>query len=115
MKQINHFYLYTIARKDIPLAHQTIQAAHAGIEYARLYLTIDDGHPSYVHLTAKNKEALLKIKESLNSAGIQTAEFHEPYFNSELTAISCLLTEDQRHFLAHLQLWKLPTQAEMAT
>jgi hypothetical protein len=47
----------------------------------------------------------------LDQAGIPTAEFHEPHQDWGLTAIACLLTEDQRALLKGLPLWKLPTQA----
>ena len=48
----------------------------------------------------------------LNDAGIFTSEFHEPYMDWGFTSISCLLSEDQRHLLKGLQLWRLPTQGE---
>lgn len=31
-----------------------------------------------------------------------------------LTAIACILTEEQRHLTKGLQLWRLPTQGESA-
>jgi hypothetical protein len=67
-------------------------------------------HPSIIHLTVRDKNALEKLRLSLAYAGIATSEFHEPYKDWGLTAIACLLTEEQRHHLKGLQLWKLPTQ-----
>ena len=101
-------YLYSISRKDIPLAHSSIQATHAGIEYARIYGL--ESHPSYIHLSIRDKQKLEQLRSALEAAGIPTAEFHEPYQDWGLTAISCLLTEADRHHLRGLQLWKLPTQ-----
>ena len=40
------------------------------------------------------------LREKLNAQGIVTSEFHEPYQQWGLTAIACLLTEDQRHHLS---------------
>lgn len=101
-------YLYAISRRDIPLSQQAIQAAHSGIQYARIYSL--ETSPSYIHLTVKNQRQLEHLRARLNLAGIRTAEFHEPYQDWGLTAISCLLTEADRHHLRGLQLWKLPTQ-----
>lgn len=98
-------YLYSISRKDLPKSQQSIQSSHAAIEHAYLYGRPNDTHPSFIHLTIKNKQTLENLKQSLHDQGIQTAEFHEPYQNWGLTAISCLLTEEQRHHLKHLQLW----------
>jgi hypothetical protein len=98
-------YLYSISRKDLPSTHCSIQACHAAIEHAYLYGRPEDRHPSFIHLITKNKMTLEKLRAALHDQGIQTAEFHEPYMDWGLTAISCLLTEEQRHHLKHLQLW----------
>lgn len=91
-----------------------MQAAHAAIEHAYLYGRPADHHPSYIHLTVRDKHALEKLRSALEYAGIATSEFSEPYKDWGLTAIACLLTEDQRALLKGLQLWKLPTQGELA-
>jgi len=91
-----------------------VQAGHAALEHAYLYGRPADHHPSYIHLTIRDKERLEKQRRALQEAGIPTAEFHEPYKDWGLTAISCLLTEEQRHHLKGLQLWRLPTQGEEA-
>ena len=99
-------YLYSISRKDIPLSQQAIQAADAAIEYARLFMTKETSHPSYIHLTIRDKQQLEKLRTDLQKAGIKTSEFEEPYMDWGLTSISCMLSEEQRHHLKHLQLWK---------
>lgn len=99
-------YLYSITHRAIPIAHQAIQAAHAAIEHAYTYGRPSDHHPSFIHLTIRDQRQLEQLRCSLNDAGIYTAEFHEPYMDWGLTAISCLLTEEQRKHLSHLQLWK---------
>lgn len=102
-------YLYAISRRDVPLSQQAIQAAHAGIEYARLF-TINSS-PSYINLTARDKHELESIRARLHEAGFSTSEFHEPYKNWGLTSIACLLSEEDRHLLHGFPLWRLPTQA----
>ena len=68
-------------------------------------MSSETSHPSYIALTCRDKHALENLRARLNHLGIPTAEFHEPYMNWGLTAISCLLTEEQRHHLKSLQLW----------
>jgi hypothetical protein len=69
-------------------------------------------HPSLVFLTCRDKAELEELKRLLHSHDIGTAEFHEPYKDWGLTAISCLLTEDQRHRLKGFPLWRLPSQGQ---
>ena len=107
MQQISKTYLYTISHRDIPLAQQAIQAGHAALEYAYENGRPSDGHPSYIHLSIRDKVRLEQLRDVLNEQGIATSEFHEPYQDWGLTAISCLLTEDQRNHLSHLQLWSV--------
>jgi hypothetical protein len=95
-----------VSRRDLPLAQQAIQAGHAGIEVAYRYGRPADHHPSYIHLSIRDKAGLEALKLRLEAAGLPVAEFHEPYQEWGLTAIACLLTEEQRHHLAHLCLWR---------
>lgn len=99
-------YLYSISRDDLKNAHGCIQACHAAIEYARLFMSREQDHPSFIHLTIRDKAQLEQLRHELNSSGIETSEFHEPYQDWGLTAIACLLTESQRHLLSHLSLWR---------
>jgi len=105
-------YLYSISRKDIPLAQQAVQAAHAGIEYARLFMSNETSHPSYIHLTARSQAQLISLRQKLQDLGHSTAEFHEPYMDWGLTAISTCLSEEHRSLLKGFQLWRLPTQEQ---
>jgi hypothetical protein len=91
-----------------------VQSAHAAIEHAYLFGRPSDRHPSLIHLTARDQSQLEFFRARLQDAGIRTAEFHEPYKDWGLTAIACLLTEDTRHLLKGLPLWRLPTQGESA-
>ena len=83
-----------------------MQAGHAALEYAYQHGRPKDYHPTFIKLVTQNKNELEHLKSKLNDHGIITSEFHEPYQNWGLTAISCLLTEEQRHHLSHLPLWK---------
>lgn len=108
-------YLYTISRRDLPLAQQAIQSAHAALEYAYQFGRPSDFHPSYINLTVRDKYQLEQFRDVLNATGIKTAEFHEPYMAWGFTAISCCVTEEQRYMFKNLQLWKLPTREEVTT
>ena len=107
MLQIGKTYLYSISRGDIPLAQQSVQAAHAAIEYAYEFGRPKDYHPSYIHLVVRDKEQLESLRHELNLKDIPTSEFHEPYKNWGLTAIACLLNENQRDHLSSLKLWRV--------
>jgi hypothetical protein len=87
-----------------------VQGAHSAIEHAYQFGRPSDHHPSYIQLRIRDKARLERLRHSLNDAGIRTSEFHEPYKDWGLTAISCLVTEEERHHLKGLQLWSLPTQ-----
>ena len=89
-----------------------MQAAHAAIEHAYQHGRPADHHPSLIHLTSRDQLSLEKLRFLLHDAGIPTAEFHEPYQDWGLTAISCCLDEGQRHLLKGLPLWRLPTQEQ---
>ena len=108
--QISKTYLYSISRRDIPKSQQAIQAGHAAIEHAYQFGRPHDHHPSYIHLTIRDKNHLEQLRRALNDEGINAAEFHEPYQDWGLTAIACLLTEEQRHYLKHLKLWNANTE-----
>ena len=100
-------YLYSISRSDIPLAQQAVQATHAALEHAYQHGRPSDHHPSYIHLTTKDKVGLAVLKVKLAAAGIATSCFYEPYKDWGLTAIACCLTEEQRHHLSNLNLWRI--------
>lgn len=89
-----------------------MQACHAALEHAYEHGRPSDWHPSYVTLTARDRPALERLRAELNASSIPTAEFHEPYKDWGLTAISCLLTEEQRGALSHLPLWRPHTTEE---
>lgn len=107
-------YLYSISRRDIPLAQQAVQAAHAAIEHAYQFGRPADHHPSYIHVTVRDRIELEAVCTRLHAAGIDTSSFFEPYKHWGTTAAACILAEDQRDLLRDLPLWRLPTQVEAA-
>ena len=90
-----------------------MQAAHAAIEHAYQHGRPADHHPSYIHLTIRDKRRLEQLRACLQAAGHGTAEFHEPYQDWGLTAISTCLREEDRHLLHGLPLWRAPTQTQL--
>jgi hypothetical protein len=100
-------YLYAISRLDLPKEQVSVQATHAALEHTYLYGKPKSGHPSYIHLTTKDKVGLAVLKVKLAAAGIATSCFYEPHRDWGLTAIACCLTEEQRHHLSNLNLWRI--------
>lgn len=105
--------MYALSRRDIPIAQQAVQAAHAAMEHAYQNGRPADHHPSYVHVTVKDKQQLLHYLSILQQEDISSSEFHEPYEDWGLTAISCCITQDHRHLFKGLPLWKVPTQKDI--
>lgn len=99
-------YLYAISHRNLPVHQQAIQSAHAQLEYTRIFGQTKE-HPTFIWLTVKNKLDLLLLQTMLESKGVEVCEFHDPDFTGyDPSAISCLLTEEQRGLLSDLQLWK---------
>jgi len=98
-------YLYAISRTDLPVHQQAIQSAHAQLEYMRIWGSLRE-HPTFVWLTVSSKIELLIIQTLLEGKGIKVCAFTDPdYEGYQTSAISCLLSEDQRHLLSDLKLW----------
>jgi len=99
-------YLYGISRKDLPVHQQAIQAAHAQLEYFRTCGNSNMEHPTFVWLTVENRRELLTLHSVLKSFSVVVVPWSDPdYEGYEMSAISCLLTEEQRFLLSDLPLW----------
>jgi len=90
----------------LPISQQAIQASHAtyvlGTQYGSSH-----GHPSFVFLEVKNKEALERALFKAQSNGITACEFHEPYCDWGLTAFACEpITEEKRGIFANYSMWR---------
>lgn len=70
-------HLYVVVRRDIPLAHQAVQAIHAGIASARELIPSGAIHPSLVLCTVPDQQALLAVQDRCHAAGIANRLFVE--------------------------------------
>lgn len=83
-----------------------IQAAHATFELGSKF-GLTHGHPSFVFLECKSKEALESALFKAKSNGIVVCEFHEPYGNWGLTAFASEpVPEDKRNLFKGYSLWR---------
>lgn len=102
----DRLYLYGISRRDLPVHQQAIQAAHAQFEYLREQSSGMGQHPNFVWLAVENKRDLLNLHASLKSFGIKVLAWSdEDYEGYEISAISCLMVDSERHLLQDIDLW----------
>jgi hypothetical protein len=80
--------LYVLVRRDLPLAHQAVQAIHAGISSARELIPGDAIHPSLVLCTVPDKGSLLAMQDRCHAAGIANRVFVESDMGDEPTALA---------------------------
>jgi hypothetical protein len=102
----NRLYLYGISRKDLPIHQQAIQAAHAQFEYLRANHSSIKEHPNFVWLAVEDKRELLNLTASLKA--------FDDYEGYEVSAISCLLVDSERHLLRDIELWNCGQFSEPA-
>ena len=74
-------------RADLPLAHQAVQAVHAGIAAARDFIPQSLVHPSLVLCTVPDEESLLDLRNRCIAAGIRTSTFLEADMDDQPTAL----------------------------
>jgi len=96
-----------IVRKDLPVAQQLVQAAHAAHE-SGLHLCEDKSKVNFlVALEVSDEERLLEAHERLQDRGIDTILFREPDRENEATA---LCTEpirgNRRKIFSKYSLWR---------
>lgn len=77
-----------LVRRDLPAAQIAVQAAHAAIEAARLFLPPELTHPHLVLCRVATESDLLRAADRLDRAGIRFALFREPDRNNEATALA---------------------------
>jgi hypothetical protein len=95
-----------VSRGDLKPQHQAIQATHAALALAYATGPPEEGHPSLVHLVQGPDQSLEELLTTLQEQGVAVEKFEESYRDWGLTAIACYLTENQRHLLANLTLWR---------
>lgn len=107
----NGLYIYSIIRKDIPLADQIVQTAHSAFHagegtQARRPL-LDHDIPALVLLEVKNQEELIALSVKLDAHDIIHSMFFEPDDNYEYTSITTEpVSGDQRKLFSNFRLWR---------
>lgn len=104
-------YIYSIIRKDIPLADQIVQTAHsafhAGEANPENGCDLDYQIPAIVLLQVPNEEALLALHRKLKEKGIVHSTFHEPDDNMGWTSITTVSIQgNDRKLFSNLPLWR---------
>jgi hypothetical protein len=89
-------YLYIFTNKNLTASQIAVQSIHSAFELART-MTIEN-HPSVVLLRAKNQEELLKQKEFIESCGLKTKLFFEPFYN-EFTSFAVEPVSEEEKYL----------------
>lgn len=111
----NRLYLYGISRKDLPIHQQAIQAAHAQFEYLRANHSSIKEHPNFVWLAVEDKRELLNLTASLKAFDVKVLAWSDDdYEGYEVSAISCLLVDSERHLLRDIELWNCGQFSEPA-
>lgn len=104
----NNLYIYSIIRKDIPLADQIVQTAHSAFHAGEKYGTsVPDAIPSLILLEVANQEELLALAKKLDDNEIGYSMFFEPdddFGNTSLTTMP--LNKHGRKLFSNLRLWR---------
>lgn len=90
--------LYVIVRADLSYEQQAIQAAHAAVEWARIFGS-QYYHPTLVFLNAQNRLHLTWIRIKLILANRLYVPFREPDLDDQITAIAVHLHSSSIHRL----------------
>lgn len=104
-------YVYSIIRKDIPLADQIVQTAHsafhAGETTQHLEILPNQDIPSLVLLQVDNEEQLQALSKKLKEKDIVHSKFFEPDDNLGYTSITTVpVTDEQRKVFSNYRLWR---------
>lgn len=81
-------HVYVAVRSDLPLAHQAVQAIHAGISAARELIPPDQMHPSLVLCAVPDELALLDLRDRCAQNGVAVRCFVETDLGEQVTALA---------------------------
>lgn len=81
-------HVYVAVRRDLPLAHQAVQAVHAGISAGRELISKEVTNPNLVLLTVPDLPALLALRHRCDAAGIGNRVFVEEDLGYQPTALA---------------------------
>jgi hypothetical protein len=97
--------MYVLVRRDLSHPQQVVQACHASIEAARVFIADGAAHPFVIVCGIRDGPALANCLERLNASGIAHRAFYEPDLGGQLTAIATApLSPEQRQFFRKYQL-----------
>lgn len=88
MKQIKK--LVTVTRRDLSISQQSVQSAHAALDFIFRYpITSYRWHKSnyLIQLTVANESELNALEDELRLNGIKHFVFKEPDLDNQVTAI----------------------------
>lgn len=104
MSSVENLYFYLFVRKDLPVADQACQIAHAAAEAGKLFQIPD--HCFLVLLHVENKSELLAVAERIAKHDIRLHMNVEPDDDMLETALCTeAITKAQRGFLRGYKLW----------
>lgn len=90
-----------LVRRDLTAAQLAVQAVHAAIDAARLFLPPDRPHPHLVLCRVSSERDLLSAADRLDRLGVRFQIFREPDRAGEATALATEpLGPDRRGVLA---------------
>jgi hypothetical protein len=94
-------YTYCFVRKDIPIAAQIVQTAHACLQKE-----MPKDINSIVLFEVKNEDHLIKVHEYLMDRGIDSYMFFEPDYDMGYTAIATEpISEENRDIFKRFKMW----------
>lgn len=103
-------FVYSIIRKDIPLADQIVQSCHSSFHAGERYGEKDATIPSLILLEVKDEEELVHLSFKLSEKHIKYHIFFEPDIGEEGGEFTSLTTEpldqEQRKVFSNLRLWR---------
>ena len=105
-------YIYSIIRKDIPLADQIVQTAHSAFHAGEAFYAFEGGTdissiPFLVLLEINTQEELVALSKKLKANGIVYSMFHEPDDDLGYTSLTTLpVNTEQRKLFSNFRLWR---------
>lgn len=104
----NGLHIYSIIRKDIPLADQIVQTAHSAFHAGEQYGTgVPKAIPSLILLEVKNQEELIALSQKLDANEIGYNMFFEPDDDFGYTSLTTMpLNQHSRKLFSNLRLWR---------
>lgn len=100
--------MYVVGRKDLGQSYESVQTAHAGIQFQHEHPEIakewHDKSKYLVHLSARDLSHLEDLIFKANLRDIKISIFREPDIDNEITAVAFEPSEASRKLLSNLPL-----------